>query len=204
MLWRIEQAADRRELHEPSGLHDCDAICDARGNTQIVRNQNDRHGTRALELGEQRQDLRLNGDIERGRRLIGDEQDGITRQRNREHDPLAHASGKLMRVLASAPPGVGHVQIVEQTRCKRARFARARSTVGDDGLGDLICDAQVWCERAHRILKDHSDARATHLIQKTAARAKKLQLTEAHAARSLGRLRREIHHGKHGLALARA
>jgi hypothetical protein len=52
----------------------------------------DRGAQPLLKIAEQRQDLRLHGDVERGRRLIGDQQLGIVGQRHRDHRPLAHAA----------------------------------------------------------------------------------------------------------------
>ena len=47
-----------------------------------------------------REDLRLDDHVERGRRLVGDEQLRTQDERERDHDPLAHAAGELVRVLA--------------------------------------------------------------------------------------------------------
>ena len=48
---------------------------------------------------QQPQDLRLDGDVERGRRLVGDQQRRAAHQRHGDHHALAQAAGKLMRVL---------------------------------------------------------------------------------------------------------
>ncbi|CFB85237.1 Uncharacterised protein [Mycobacterium tuberculosis] len=44
--------------------------------------------------------LPLHGDIQRGRRLIGDQQPRPARQADRNQRPLAHAAGQLMRVAS--------------------------------------------------------------------------------------------------------
>ena len=54
------------------------------------------------ELAHQLEDLRLDGDVERGRRLVGDEELGIAGERHRDHDALAHAAGELVRVVVEA------------------------------------------------------------------------------------------------------
>ena len=53
---------------------------------------------RTLELGQQFQDLRLDGDVEGRGRLVGDEQLGLVGQRHGDHDALALPAGKLERV----------------------------------------------------------------------------------------------------------
>ena len=73
-----------------------------------------------LERLEQVEDLRLDRDVERGDRLVGDDQVRIDRERAGDADPLALAAGELVRVarrrigrqaddleqLAHAPVGV--------------------------------------------------------------------------------------------------
>jgi hypothetical protein len=49
--------------------------------------------------GQQVEDLRLDGDVERGRRLVGDQQVRLAGQRDGDHHPLLHAAGKLEGVF---------------------------------------------------------------------------------------------------------
>ena len=52
---------------------------------------------------QQRDDLRLHRDVERGGRLVGDDQLRLGAERERQHDALAHAAGELVRVAVDAP-----------------------------------------------------------------------------------------------------
>ena len=73
-----------------------------------------------LQPAEQLQDLRLHRDVERGRRLVGDQQVGLAQQRHRDHHPLAHAAGELVRV---------HVEAALRPRgCRRGRAWRCRAS----------------------------------------------------------------------------
>ena len=45
------------------------------------------------------QDLGLDRHVERGGRLVGDQQVGVPRERHRDHHALAHAAGELVRVV---------------------------------------------------------------------------------------------------------
>ena len=56
----------------------------------------------ARQVLHQLQDLRLDGDVERGGRLVGDDQLGIAREPDRDHHPLAHAARELVRILVEA------------------------------------------------------------------------------------------------------
>ena len=53
--------------------------------------------SRSLQLAEQVEDLRLDGDVERRGRLVGDQELGIAGERHGDHDALAHAAGELVR-----------------------------------------------------------------------------------------------------------
>ena len=76
-----------------------------------------------LQRAQQVEDLRLHGDVERGRGLVGDEQARVADERHRDHHALAHAARELVRVLAEPALGVGDADEVEQLD---ARVPRAR------------------------------------------------------------------------------
>ena len=59
-----------------------------------------RHAELRLQVLQQLQDLRLHGDVERGRRLVGDEQVGAVGERHGDHHALALAARELMRIGA--------------------------------------------------------------------------------------------------------
>jgi len=61
-----------------------------------MTDENDGGAEVAVELHDQVEDLRLNGDVERGGRLVGDQQRRLVGKPHGEHDALAHAAGKLM------------------------------------------------------------------------------------------------------------
>ena len=52
-----------------------------------------RHVPFALDVLEQVEDLLLSGDVERGGRLVRDQQVRVARQGHRDRDPLPHPAG---------------------------------------------------------------------------------------------------------------
>ena len=62
------------DLDDPAGVHDGDHVGILGDHAQIVRDQQNRHARLALQFAEQFENLRLDGDIQRGRRFIGDQQ----------------------------------------------------------------------------------------------------------------------------------
>ena len=69
-------------------------------NTEIMRDQEHRHAACLLQALKQRENLRLYAHVERGRRLVGDQQAGISGKRHGDGDPLLLATGQFMRIAA--------------------------------------------------------------------------------------------------------
>ena len=73
------------------------------------------------QLGQQRHDLRLHGDVERGGRLVGDQQARIAGERHGDHHALAHAARQLVRIVAQPLRGVGDAHALERFLGRRRR-----------------------------------------------------------------------------------
>ena len=97
MLGRAEDRVGRSPLDDPPGVHDRDLVGDLGDHAEVVGDDDDRHPQPRLKVVEERQDLRLDGDVERRRRLVGDQQLRLVGERHRDHHALAHAAGELVR-----------------------------------------------------------------------------------------------------------
>ena len=76
----------------------------------------------AWSLPDQVQDLRLGRDVERGRRLVGDQDAGLGGERQRDHDPLAQPARELERVAvdpARRLRDADHLQQLDRARARR-------------------------------------------------------------------------------------
>ena len=82
----------------------------------------------ALQFAQQIEYLRLDRDVERGGRLVGDQQLGIARERDRDHHALLHAAGQLERIFArgAAPDRGCRPRRAVRSRARRARRPRVR------------------------------------------------------------------------------
>ena len=69
--------------------------------------EQDGHAESLLEVAQQVEDLRLDGDVERGGRLVGDDQARLAGDGAGDEDALGHAAGQLVRVTGERPLGVG-------------------------------------------------------------------------------------------------
>ena len=69
---------------------------------------------RDLQEPDQRQDLRLDRHVERGGRLVGDQQPRLAGKRHGDHHALAHAARQLVRILRRTPIGSRNVHQPQQ------------------------------------------------------------------------------------------
>jgi hypothetical protein len=74
--WSGEHCARRTLFDDASGVHDCDAIGELRDHAEIVGDEDHSGAAVAAALAQQFENLRLHGDVERGRRLVGDDEPG--------------------------------------------------------------------------------------------------------------------------------
>ena len=112
---------------------------------------------------DQLDDLRLDGHVERGRRLVGDEQLRRARQRHGDHHALAHSAGELVRVIVEPVGGLRDADHAQQFDGALAGLLLVHAHVQFQRLGELAADRQHGVEARHRVLKDHGDLRAAHV-----------------------------------------
>ena len=73
MRGRLEDTLAACQFHQASGIHDRDAIRHLRHDGEIVRDEQHRQAELGAQAGEQFQNVCLDGDIQRGRGLVGNE-----------------------------------------------------------------------------------------------------------------------------------
>ena len=103
MSWVGEQGLDIGLLDLLAGIHHDDALRGLRDHAEVVGDQDQPHAELLLQLEHQRQDLRLDRDIERGGRFVRDQQRRPAGQRHRDHRALAHAARELVRIFQRPP-----------------------------------------------------------------------------------------------------
>jgi hypothetical protein len=127
---------------------------------------------RFLEPGEQLEDLALHRDVERGGRLVGDQQARLAGQRHRDHHALLLAAGQLVRVGGEAPPRLGQADLVEQLLGLLHGLPARQLQVLDQRLADLAADREDRVQRRHRLL-EHTGDRAPAQPPQLAARRRR-------------------------------
>ena len=109
------------------------------------------------QLLEQAEHLVLHRHVERGGRLVAQQQLRRAGQRHRDHDALAQSAGELVRVGPGPAGRVGDAGLAHHVDGEVHRGRLAEAEVPPRGLGDLVPDPHHRIQRGHRLLEDHRD-----------------------------------------------
>ena len=131
-------------LDPPCRIHYDDAVGVACHYAEIMRDDNQRDVELPRQVLHQFQNLRLDGDIERGCRLIGDNEFRIAGKPDCDHHALAHATRKLVRVLIESTLSIGNAHKGEQLNRPGARLFVGHAEMDLQRLGDLQSDGENW------------------------------------------------------------
>ena len=102
MQWLAEERHDVGLLDDLAGVHHRDPIAHLGDDAEVVGDQDDRGAGLVAQVAHEVEDLGLDRHVERGRGLVGDQQLRLAGKRHRDHDPLCHPAGHLVRDRPSA------------------------------------------------------------------------------------------------------
>ena len=205
MLRGLEQCGGAAVLDDLPGIHHQDAPDGVGDHAHIVGDQDEAHAAIALEREQQLQDLRLNGHVERGRRLVRDQNLRVACDRHGDHHPLVHAAGKLMRIGPHALLGRRDAHLLQQRDGPAARRPAAHPFMDAQTFNQLKPDREAGIEAGGGLLEDHGDALAGKLASLAGGQRQEIATFERQPiGRDPPRIRHEPHHGQHGEALAGA
>ena len=166
--------------------------------------QDDAHTQFLLELVEQLHDLILDGYVQRGGGLVGQQQLGPGAQGDGNHGALAHAAGELVGILIQTGLGGGDAHQLEQFNGPPALLLLGQ-LLPLKGLVHLAADAQHRIEGGHGLLEDHGDLLAPDFLQLPLAHFGDVRpLVADFAAGDPAGLLQQAQDGAEGLALAAA
>ena len=154
---------------------------------------------------EQLEDLSLDRDVERRRRLVGDQQLRLAGEGHRDHRALPHPAGELVRIVLEAHLRARDPDLVEQLGRAPLGLRLVHREVGLERLADLPADGQHRVERGHRVLKDHRDLAAADRAQLLVRQREQVAAAEhRRALRDAPVARQDPEQGQRGDALAAA
>jgi hypothetical protein len=204
MLRPREDVLRRAELDDPPGVHHGDPVDEPGDDAEIMRHPDDRHPRLGVKRLHEVEDLLLDRDVEGRGRLVCNQQPRRGRKPHRDHHPLQHPAGELVRIRGFDPLGVREADLAQHL-ARAVRRPRPVDAVGLERLLDLRDDAQQRVQRAHRILVDHRHLAAAHLAQALGADAKEVLAREVHlAAHDLELRGKKLQYREHRQRLAGA
>ena len=200
----LEQILGARLLDLSPGIHHHHPVGILGDHAHVVGDQDDRGAERLLQFAHQVEDLGLDRHVERGGRLVRDQQLGVARHRHRDHHALAHAARELVRIGVRAALRLGNMDAAQHLHCPVHRIAPRQSLVQRDRLADLAAHRQQRVERGHRLLEDHRDVVAADALHFAFAELQQIGAFKADCAADdpPRRVGDEAQDGQRGHALA--
>lgn len=187
--------------------HDGDAVHDAADDAEIVGDEDDGHVEIPAELGEEVHDLLLDGDVEGGGGLVGDEELGLGAEGHGDHDALLHAAAELVRVGVETLAGIDDAHFVEPLDdfVIASGFGDIGAMQGE-GFANLGADGEDGIEGGGGLLEDVGDFFAADGAQLALVHLEDFVAIERHLAcgDAGGRLWEEAGEGEGGGAFAAA
>ena len=107
--------------------------------------------------------MRLDRDVERRRRLVGNQQRRVAGKRHGDHDALPHAARELVRIVVHARRRVGNPDQFQHRHGAVEGFLIRYAFVFEHGFLELHADRKHRIERSHRLLEDHADLVAANV-----------------------------------------
>jgi hypothetical protein len=133
-------------------------------NSQIVGDEDQRHVALGAQVVDEIEDRLLDRHVECGGRLVRDQEAWFAGERHRDHDPLPHSAGELVRVLSHALLRRGDVHLSEQCLGARVGILARHPEVVLHRLGELDADPLDRVQRRHRVLEDHRGLDAEEVL----------------------------------------
>ena len=181
-----------------------DMIGDTADQAEVMADQDQRHAEARPEIGQQLENLRRHGRVERGRRLVGDQYLRIAGNRHRDGDALPLASGEFVRIVSGPTLRLVDPDVVQQfDRAIPGRTAAQTQAEAQHG-SDLRPDGEKRIERRLRLLEDDRHRFAADAIELAAFEADQVLTFEQHLAANACARWQQAEPGEHRDALARA
>ncbi len=163
--------------HFPASQHH-DAVGDLGDDGEIVGDVEGRCAVLADELPERGEAFDLGRHVERGGRLVEDENVRLGDHRHRRHHALKLSAGNLVRIARTDGLRARQIELLEQADRFRARLRRRQHAMPDRRLADLLHQGMRRIERGRRALGDVGDLRSAQLAPFVRADAANVRIAE--------------------------
>ena len=136
-----------------------------------------------LLLAQQDQNLDLHRGVQRGGRLIRQQQLRVARQRQSNHRPLAHTAGHFVRVGVQPPFRTGDPHLAQRLQSPFPRRLTRQPFMTTQTFDDLLADGIHRIKGQQRLLKNHRATGAAIGPQPGSAHLQHLLIADAQRPR---------------------
>ena len=157
-----EEGGGGGAFDDATGIHDVDVVAGLGDDGEIVGDEDDGGTEVFLALVDEVENLLLDGDVEGGGGLVGNEKLGLGDEGHRDHHSLAHAAGEFVGIAVDAGFGFGDADFGERFDGAGAGLVAFDVEMQGEGLDELVDNLEVGIEGGHGILEDHRDALAAN------------------------------------------
>src|SRR5207244_3886542 len=149
--WFIEDRRHWPALDDASQVHHRHAMAKMSHDAEVVRDEHEAQVTSRLQAAQQHQDLRLDRDVERRHRFVGDDELRLQHQSARDADTLALTAAEFVGILFRRIDR--HTDLRQNLAHLRADFLRIAETMHTHRLAQGLADRAAWIERRVRVLE---------------------------------------------------
>ncbi len=203
VLARVGKELQRRgRFHDLALVHHHHAVGQVGDDAHVVGDQHDGRVELVAHLAQQLEDLGLHRHVQRGGRLVGDDQRRVQRERHGDDDALLLAAGELVRVVVDPLFGFRDADLAQHLDGAGLGLLLGDLAVGADALGDLPAHGVHGVQRGGGLLEHHGHVGAAHGTQLAAAEGEHVVAAQHHGPAGRGRLGQQAQHGacRDGLA----
>ena len=187
-----------------AGVQHADALHMARHQRQVVADEDHGHALLSHQFLQQVQHLRLYGAVQRRGGLVGNQHLGLAGQRAGQHDALALAARKLVRVVTPTFACMLDADALQPADGLFPRRLRRKPAVQAQGFCHCITHTLQRVKGGHGLLKNHADTGTSNTAPCRFAHAQQFLSVEPDAAVRRRIARQQTHHGQHGQGFAAA
>ena len=150
-----DHIGDPAFLDAAARIHHKHAFRHLRHSTHIMGNQDDGCIQRCPQITQQGKNLCLHGDIQRGRRLIRNQNFRLAGKGDGNHHALALPPRQLVRIIVNTRCRIGNTHRFKQLQRPLAGCMVIYAAMQPQHLDNLLADGKNRIKRCHRLLKDH-------------------------------------------------
>ena len=161
----VEDLVGGAVFDDVAAVHHGDVVGDLVDHAQVVGDEDDGDAVALLQLPEQLEDGMLDGDVEGGGGLVGNQDVGVAGQRHGDHDALFLAAADFVGIAAEDAFGPWQLHLVEEVEGAPACCVEVMLAMGTHHLDHLGAAPLHRVEAGHGLLEDHRDVAAADVAE---------------------------------------